>query len=44
MKIIGLIIVVFGCVTINKYFGYSDEAMIIGTVVGAGSYILLNSR
>ena len=42
MKIIGLIFVVTVIVILNKAMGTSDEAMIFGTVIGAGSYILLN--
>lgn len=42
MKIFRLFVVVFGCVAVNKLFGFSDEAMLVGTIVGASSYILLN--
>lgn len=42
MKILGLFVVVFGCVAVSKLLGFSNEAMLVGTIVGAGSYILLN--
>jgi phosphate/sulfate permease len=41
MKILGLFAVVFGCLLINKLLGFSDMASIVGTIVGSGSYILL---
>lgn len=39
-KIIGLYVVVFSCALINAYLGFSDIAVMVGTVVGAGIYIL----
>lgn len=42
MRIIGLFVVVFGCFAVNRALGVSDMATIIGCVVGAGSYILIN--
>jgi len=44
MKVLGLFIVVFGIALINKFLGFSDSAMMIGCVTGAGSYILLNIK
>lgn len=43
MKILGLFVVVFGCVAINRALGFSDMATIVGCIVGAGSYILINT-
>ena len=40
MKILGLFIVVFGCVALNKLFGFSNEAMMIGCIIGAATYVL----
>jgi hypothetical protein len=44
VRIIGLFIVVFGCVAANKALGFNDTAMIIGVIVGAGSYITLSAK
>lgn len=40
MKVIGLFIVVFACVAVNKLLGFSTEAMLVGTIIGAGIYLL----
>lgn len=40
MKIFGLFLVVFGGLLITKALGFSDMAMMVGAVVGAGAYIL----
>ena len=40
MKILGLFIVVFLCMFINKAMGFDFETSIFGTVVGSGVYIL----
>ncbi|MEW8048924.1 MAG: hypothetical protein AB2754_15895 [Candidatus Thiodiazotropha endolucinida] len=41
MKIVGLFVVVFACAAVNKLLGFSTEAMLVGTVIGAGTYILM---
>lgn len=41
MKIIGLLIVVFGGLAVSRAMGFSENAQIIGVVVGAGTYILI---
>jgi len=41
MKILGLFIVVFMCVLVNKALGFSEEATYIGVIIGACSYVLL---
>ena len=40
MKIVGLFIVVFGGLIISKSIGMSDMAMMVGSVIGAGTYLL----
>ena len=40
MKILGLFIVVFAALGILKVLGFSDMAMMVGAIVGAGTYIL----
>lgn len=40
MKVLGLLVVVFGCLLINKAIGLSEEASIVGTIICAGTYIL----
>ncbi len=42
MKVLGLFIVVFAGLAISKSLGVSDMGMMIGAVVGAGTYILMN--
>lgn len=41
MKIIGLFIVVFGGLAISRAMGFSEVAQLVGAVIGAGSYILI---
>lgn len=43
MKILGLFVVVFSVVIINKLLGFSDIATTIGVVIGAGSYIMMQT-
>lgn len=40
MKILGLYVVVFGCLLVNRMIGFSDEASIVGVIIGVGTYIL----
>jgi len=40
MKIVGLFFVVFAIVGINKLMGWGEGELIIGVVIGAGTYIL----
>ena len=42
MKIIGLFIVVFAELAASKFFKMSDVATMVGVVIVACSYILLN--
>ena len=41
MKIAGLFVLVFACALFNKAMGLDDVGIMIATVIGAGSYILL---
>ena len=41
MKIVGLFVVVFVGVFISRAFGFSETAQMVGAVVGAGTYILI---
>jgi len=40
MKVLGLFIVVFAIVLIDKALGFSQGATMVGVVIGAGTYIL----
>ena len=44
MKIIGLFVVVFVCLAINKLLGFSDEASFVGALIGACSYVLMQTK
>jgi len=44
MKVIGLFVVVFSIILIDRLLGMSDSATIVGVVVGAGVYILGNTK
>ena len=41
MKIAGLFVVVFAGLLISRALGLSEMAQIVGAVVGAGTYILM---
>ena len=40
IKIVGLFIVVFGGLFASKAMGFSEPSMLVGAIVGGGSYIL----
>ena len=40
MRILGLFACVFICFFINKALGFSSDAVVIGTIIGAGTYIM----
>ncbi len=44
LKIVGLFFVVVGSFTINRLIGFEEPASVIGVIVAAGSYILLNVK
>ena len=43
MKIIGLFIVVFGGLAVSRALGFSVMSQLVGAVVGAGTYILIQT-
>jgi hypothetical protein len=44
MKILGLFVVVFSGLFISRALGYSDSAQLVGAVMGAGTYLLLQIK
>ena len=42
MKILGLFIVVFTVIATNRMLGFSDRSTMVGSVIGGGTYVLLN--
>ena len=44
MKLFGLFFIVFAIVAINKLLGFSDQAMLVGVVIGAGSYAMSQNK
>ncbi len=41
MKIIGLFVVVFASLIISRLLGFSEMTSIVGAVIGAGTFILM---
>jgi hypothetical protein len=44
MRVIGLFLVVFACLYINKLLGFPPESSFVGALVGACSYVLLTMK
>ena len=44
MKILGLFFVVFGGLALSRALGFSEQAQLVGAVMGAGSYLLIQNN
>jgi len=42
MRLLGLFIVVFAGVAASRALGFNDVTMLIGVIVGSGSYIIIS--